>query len=65
MIARDLYTIRRQAGLTQRPVAKKLGWDLQTYGAIERGDVGVDSETYDRIREAIESAGSERETVAA
>jgi ribosome-binding protein aMBF1 (putative translation factor) len=55
MKASHLRLVRLQAGINrQSELSAELGWNTETITDIERGRVGIDSETQTEILDAIE-----------
>lgn len=54
---------RARKRISQADLAKRLGWYPSTLVEIELGRVGVDSETYRRVLDAIEGEEEAKETL--
>jgi ribosome-binding protein aMBF1 (putative translation factor) len=61
MKASHLRLVRLQAGINrQSELSAELGWNTETITDIERGRVGIDSETEREILDAIERIGARK-----
>lgn len=60
MTIADVLMKRRQAGLTQREVARRLGWNPESLTDMERARFGVTADTLERISSVIDGFREEQ-----